>query len=142
MVKVNIVGLDQFQSKLKSIPEQLKREVRGVVEAGAKTFVRNAKKQAPKDMGFLTGGISFTKISDLTFEVVSSKEYSPYIEWGTITKVKVPSELQSYAIQFKGKGIRKNGGIIPRPFFFPQAPLVKRQIENGIAAVLNKPRTI
>lgn len=137
MVKVNIIGLDKVKANLSKMSTQLKTEVKATVEAGAKTFVRNAKRDAPKDFGQLAGSISYFPVSDLKFEIVSAKEYSPYVEWGTITRVSVPAEYQSYAIQFKGRGLRKSGGMYPHPYFFKQVPLVKMQIETGVKAIFN-----
>jgi hypothetical protein len=140
MVTIEVKGLKELQGKLKTLPQRLKTEVSAVVESGVKTFVRNAKRDVPRQFGFLGNGISYTfLISDKTrtsFMVVSNFKYSPYIEWGTITRVRVPSELQAYAIQFKGKGIRKNGGIYPHPFFFKQTPITKAQIEKGIGQII------
>jgi len=142
---VNIIGLDKVIAKFDKIPEQLQREIRGVVENGAKTFERNAKRDAPvnkeKDGGNLRQQITYYPlVSDktkTTFEIVSGAKYSAYLEWGTITRVQVPAELQGYAIQFKGKGLRKTGGIIPQPYFFKQTPLVKKQIEADVRQVLD-----
>lgn len=132
---IDIKGMKELQDKLANMPKQLQKEVSGVVEDGAKVFVRNAKRDAPVDFGVLRNEITYFPLGNLKFEIVSGARYSPYLEFGTITKVRVPVELSSYAIQFKGRGIKKNGGLYPHPFFFKQIPLVKTQIEKDIKQI-------
>jgi len=137
MVKIDIKGLDQLLANIEKMPESFKKEISGVLENGAKTFVRNAKRDAPIDHGVLAKGISYFPNAPLSFQVASNADYSAYLEWGTIAHVKVPAELQAYASEFRGKGIRKTGGIYPHPFFFKQEEPVREQIEKGIEAVIN-----
>lgn len=121
---------------MKSLPDKIVKEVNGVIEDGAKVFVSLAKRDAPVDMGVLRNSISYAPLGKTVYEVVSGAYYSPYLEWGTITKVSVPGELQAYASQFRGKGLRVTGGIFPHPFFFKQMPIIKKQIEQDIKQVL------
>lgn len=139
---VEIKGLKEIQAKLTSMPAQLKKEANLVVQRGAQIWRDGALKDAPKDIAGgigLAGGITFTPnpVTNLKAEVISAVFYSPYLEWGTITRVKVPAGEQEYAIQFKGKGIRKTGGIYPHPFFFKQQPIAKAVVEDGLKAILN-----
>jgi len=139
MITVEVKGLRELQAKIDSLQPQFKKEVEGTVERGVQLFVRNAKRDAPVNFGVLRNSISYYPTSKgevIGFEVVSGAYYSPYMEWGTITRVNVPGELAAYASQFKGKGIRKNGGIFPRPFFFKQIPFAKAEIESGILAII------
>lgn len=142
MITIDVKGLDQLKAKYDKLPTEVQAVVRASVEDGAKVFVRNAKRDAPVDHGFLRNMIAYAPlVSDkthCTFEVISNAAYSPYLEWGTITRVSVPAELQGYAIEFKGKGLRKNGGIYPHPFFFRQIPVVKGQIERDVKDLLER----
>ena len=135
---VDIKGMNELVAKLEKLPEQVKGESNGILQRGAEVFVLNAKRDAAKNFGFLTGQISFypNPVKNLSVTLTSGALYSPYVEWGTITRVKVPAELQPYAIQFKGRGIRKTGGMFPRPFFFKQLPLAKATIEKGFESML------
>jgi HK97 gp10 family phage protein len=137
MVKIDIKGLDKMIADIEKMPSSFKEEVSGVLERGAQTFVRNAKRDAPVDHGALRNGISYFPNAPLSFQVASNAFYSAYLEWGTIAHVRVPAELQAYASEFKGKGLRKTGGIYPHPFFFKQESVVREQIEKGIEAVIN-----
>lgn len=142
MVKVNIIGLKEMQNNLNKYSTELRREVSAIVENGAKTFVKLSVRAAPIDLGVLRNGISYVKLSDLRFEVISQVRYSPYLEFGTITKVSVPGELQAYAAKFRGKGLRTTGGINPHPYFFPNRGPVKSQIEKQVDARLKAEKKI
>lgn len=139
-IRVEIKGLRELQAKFNALSGEMQTEVRAIIEAGAKDWVRGAKRAAAVDNGFLKNGITYGQgIADkthCTFFVFSNAKYSPYIEWGTITKVSVPEELSNYAIQFKGKGLLKTGGITPSPFFFPQQLPVKKATELRIKALV------
>jgi hypothetical protein len=135
VIKVNVIGLKEIQAKLKNAPVTVKSQVSGAVTRGAQIWVRNAKRDAPVDLGVLRNLITHYPVGPLSQEIVSGARYSAYLEWGTITKVMVPGELQVYAALFKGKGLRKNGGIFPRPYFFKQRPLAVAEIERGIKAI-------
>lgn len=139
MITIDIKGLRELQAKFSQMPVNVVKQVRGIVENGAKVFVRNAKRDAPRDNGFLSQSISYRPIpsgqNQSAFEIVSGARYSPYMEWGTITRVRVPEDLKAYAITFKGRGIKKSGGIFPRPYFFKQRAIVKSQVEAQIAGM-------
>lgn len=148
-ITVQIVGLKEVQAKFKNLPAQLQAIVRGEVEDGCKFFVRNAQKDAPVDFGTLRQGISYAFViadkTRTTFQLVSNAKYSAYLEFGTITFAKFgvarataesqQPTLPAYAITFKGRGIRRTGGIYPQPFFFKQLPATKLFIEKKLAAV-------
>jgi len=105
---VNIIGLDRTLIKYKQLPQKLQANVRGAVENGAKVFVRNAKRDAPVDVGFLKNQITYTKLigdaDHMTFEVISGAKYSPYLEFGTKGKFRPYPGTEQFASQFKGKG--------------------------------------
>src|SRR5690349_15050485 len=107
--------MDRVIKKFGSIPTTVKKEVDAEMAATANNFVNRAVASAPVDTGFLKNEITFSRLKEMNYEIVSGARYSAFLEFGTITKVKVPAELASYALQFKGKGLRKNGGIYPRP---------------------------
>lgn len=138
VININVIGLNELQGKLSRLPQEMRTKVSATLEVGAQTFVRNAKRDAPVNFGVLRNLISYAKTGELTFEVISGAKYSPYLEWGTITKVSVPEELVGYAIQFKGRGIRKSGGISPRPYFFPQVKPTEKLLNESIPKVLDE----
>ena len=150
-ITVEIKGLRELQARFKRLPQEVRAIVQADVEDGCKFFVRNAQRDAPVDFGVLKQGISYAFVladkTRTTFEVVSNAKYSAYQEFGTITKApegvaratqesQLPA-LPAYAATFKGRGIRKNGGIIPHPFFFKQLPATRLHIEKSLAKDLN-----
>lgn len=162
---VTLTGWKEFEAKAKNLPKVLMEEIDGEVRYAAEYWAGLSKRDAPKDVGFLAGGIDAKHISEGISEVVSNADYSAYMEWGTKTRVKVPGDLQTYASQFKGKGnggdmkkmilawcerkgiskeywypiflsiIRK--GVHPHPFFFIQVPLVEKQLFTNVQKILN-----
>ena len=138
LLTLDLKGFSEVMANLEKMDDNLKKEVSATLERGAQLFVRNAKRDAPVDHSTLKQGIDYFPKANgsLSFTVTSNVKYSAYLEWGTIKRVSVPEELASYAIQFKGRGIRKNGGIFPHPFFFKQQGVVKQNIEQGIEALL------
>lgn len=76
-----------------------------------------------------------TDKKNLRGQVESRAHYSPYVEFGTGGMVNVPQGLESYAMQFKGKGIRKVN-LPPRPFLFPafhaEIPKLTERIKRAI----------
>lgn len=137
MVKVNIIGFKEMAERIKKAPVNLKKEIGAEIQFAGERFTELARKDAPKDTGQLTGSIRPKKIDDLTVEVVAGKEYAPYVEWGTITKVNVPSEFAAYASQFMTKNRKRfHGGISPHPYFFKQLPIVKKETIEHIENIL------
>lgn len=130
---VRLEGFDDFKRKLQA-GAGVPAKAHAIVTDLTYKWKELSIKSAPVNHGRLRSGISATispiNATPIVGEVYSPALYSPYMEWGTITKVNVPSSLQSYALQFKGRGIRKRGGVNPRPFFFIH--------KDGIEAELKK----
>lgn len=99
---LDLQGFAEIQDRLRKASGRLVVNVDGMLAKGAGIIARNAARDAPKDEGQLARSISSRKAAPLNHEVVSPVKYSPFIEWGTKRKAKVPAELQSYASQFKG----------------------------------------
>lgn len=138
---VEIKGLRELQAKLTDLPKKLESEVNGIIQRGAEVFVSGAQNVVPYNFGWLRGSINFypNPVKNLSVSLTAGKKYAPYVEFGTITRVSVPSVpvgLPEYALTFKGKGIRKTGGMFPRPFFFRQLPVAKRTIETAFKSIL------
>jgi HK97 gp10 family phage protein len=143
-----INGLDALKDKLKSLTHDLKDDIRQEMNASAQVIEREAKRNAPNNVGFLVNGISHYQSGDMEYTVVSAAIYSAYVEFGTRTQVSVPAGLEEFANQYrnqpnasslgakeaiynwcKSKGIEPSAwypifisimvkGIKPHPFFF------------------------
>lgn len=163
---IKLQGFREFETKIKNLPKELKQEVGGETWEAAKHWEQLSKQAAPKDQGRLVGSIKGTKTEELASEVTVNALHAPYLEWGTITKVKVPSELQAYAATFRGGGagggkakefiyawMKRVGvpkerqwfvfisiitkGIRPQPFFFIQKPIVEKEFFRNVQNILN-----
>lgn len=136
---VEIKGLTELQAKLTELPKDFESEVNGMIQRGMEVGVRNAQNIVPVNFGWLKGSINFTPnpVTNLHAKMVASRRYAPYVEFGTITRVSIPPipGLAEYALTFKGRGLRKNGGMFPRPFFFRQIPVIKQTIEKAFESL-------
>lgn len=161
---ITLTGWKEFETKLKNMPKILEQEIGGEVEDAVRLWAAGAKRDAPKDQGFLAGLISSRKLSPMMAETTSEANYSAYLEWGTKTRVRVPAELQAYASQYRGGnnqggakkmifawmervGIPKERqwitflsilikGIRPHPFFFIQKPIVEKFLFTNVQNIL------
>lgn len=129
-----------FRKSLGQFASDFEKEVKDAVLIATRQLSLDAKRFAPVDKGGLRSGIRpYNK--GLSGEVVASKEYSPYQEFGTGTKVNVPSELTDYAMQFKGRGLRKVN-MKAQPFLYPafniQQDKFPKDIERRFDKVKNK----
>ncbi len=164
---VKITGFKEFSKKAASLPKQLIKEVDAIVKDAAFLWEEMAKSAAPVDQGVLRASITTKDTGEMKAEIVSPAAHSAYIEWGTKTRVNDPSELQAYAAQFKGGGgkdakkfiyawMERVGvpeklrwitfisiitkGINPQPFFFPQKPIVEKQLKDDLSTLINVER--
>ncbi len=102
--KIQVYGLAAIKKKLGEIPRHVAEEVDGAMAVAANDFVNRAQDDAPLDQGELRNLITYSRESEMNYKVVSSAEWSAYVEWGTRTRVQIPSDLTGYASKFKGKG--------------------------------------
>jgi hypothetical protein len=141
MAKGVFVSLNGFEDLKKRIGEAVNNYVPMLdVEMSeiSNQFMNRAAEAAPVDTGFLKNHVTVNRLGQLSYEIVSGARYSAYVEFGTITHVKVPTGLEAYALQFKGRGIKKTGGMYPRPFFFPQVPIAKEELLKQSLRVLKE----
>lgn len=104
MFKIKTTGFDELQKRLEKANKSVVKEVGGVFENTAKEFVQRAKREAPKDTGFLTGEISYLKEGDLRINIVSGSKYAGYLEFGTKRNFKPIPGFEAIASELKGKG--------------------------------------
>lgn len=162
--EIRLSGFQEFQNKLANMPRIMTDQIDGEVEDAARLWEELAVNAAPVDVGFLKGLISKKRNAPMDWEVISGAEYSPYMEWGTKGRARVPSTIAAYAAQFRGKGLpgakafiyewmRRKGipkerwyitfrsimqkGVHPHPYFFIQAPLVEQQLFSRIRKIIN-----
>jgi hypothetical protein len=134
---ITLTGFKEFEAKLKSLPQSITIKADAIVQDEALRWSQLAKRSAPVNFGKLRGGIQAVPTGQMRAEVVSPVKYSPYMEWGTGTKVNVPTELLQYALQFKGQ--KKVLGISPHAFFFIHKEAVSKTLNSRLLKILNTP---
>lgn len=97
-----IEGLPELLQDIDRFGEEIVSKVSAELRASAQLIVRNAIRKAPSNMGALRRGIGYKELDHLNFEIISSADYSAFVEWGTKKKVNVPAELANFAQQFHG----------------------------------------
>jgi phage gpG-like protein len=123
-VYVDPIDLKELESKMKSLFRLSKQELSNEVGTWGLTTQRLAKERVPKDNNDLMKSIKAQRQGDQAV-VEAGMNYAPYVEFGTGRTVDL-SELdelgipQSYAAQFKGKGI-KEVNLPARPYLYNSA---------------------
>lgn len=169
-----IKGIQQTISELRKFGKDISNEINLETEATAFKIQKDAKTLAPKNFAKLAQSISvFQPISArgksiTTYGVTVNEYYGAYMEFGTGTKVKVPTEFKSIADSFKGqkigdwrqalesikawcraKGIDEKAaypilakilgaGINPQPFLYPAYQKGKKDYLNNLKRLLDK----
>jgi HK97 gp10 family phage protein len=166
---IHIKGIDSLVKKLNTLPNQVQREAGVSMQNNAWAIEKNAKINVKYDTGRLRASIHTSNPSYLTYTVSSNVKHAPYIEFGTKSKVSIPSGLESYASQFRGGGgsftdlvesiegwTRRKGiaqefaypialkiareGISASPFLFPAYEAQKKKIMQDLKKVINERR--
>lgn len=144
-----VKGFDIYAKDLKNASKTLRILADAETSASAETIARSARIKAPLNDGALRGSIQTDKLAEGKHAVNASAAHAPYIEFGTRSRAKIPSDLAEYAAQFHKKTgrtgeqakleiyewCRKKGipeerwfgifisimthGIKPQPFLFP-----------------------
>ena len=122
----------RFKSWINSVSKETRANVQNAVEASVYDLRRRAVQFAPHDKGFLKAK-SYQRLSSdrLSGEVGFMVHYAPYQEFGTGSMVKVSSDVKEFAMQFKGKGIRRVN-MRPHPFLLPSLRMASRQLIHRI----------
>ncbi len=117
---IDLEGLQPLLAKLKEMGKEVQEIVEDDLELTALAIEAKAVQRVPKDMGAsgLSGAIASGRESALNWYVSAQKEYAAYVEFGTGGLVDVPAGLEDYAIQFKGRGIKKIN-MRAQPYLFP-----------------------
>jgi HK97 gp10 family phage protein len=140
-ISFKIEGLDALIKRLGKLPPKIAKEVAMEVNASALAIQSKAKRDVKVDNGTLRNSIQLKEINQgnkIVYTVGSALKYAPYVEFGTGGEVNVPAGYETFAIQFKGKGIRKIN-LRARPYLIPafesEIPILRKNIKNVIANV-------
>ena len=136
-----IEGLDALITRLGKLAPQIAKEVAMEVNASALAIQSKARRDVVVDNSTLRSSIQLKEINrgdKIMYTVGSRLKYAPYVEFGTGGTVNVPAGYEDFAIQFKGKGIRKIN-LRPRPYLIPafesEIPILRKNIQNVIKNV-------
>jgi len=100
MINISAPGISDVIRDINTYSAKVQALIHAELKASVQTMVRNAKRDAPKDMGALAGGVNYREINQTLFEYFSQSEYSGYDEFGTRGRRRIPSEVQKLGIQF------------------------------------------
>lgn len=104
-MKSRVNGLNKLLKQIDELGAEANKMAVAVVQSTADGVVTQAKRNAPANLGKLRQSIGKTEEKGgFQAKIFAGEKYAPYIEFGTGTYVSVPPELQSLALQFKGKG--------------------------------------
>jgi HK97 gp10 family phage protein len=140
-IKINQNDLLKLKNKLDKMRAFESKTLSNELGKTGLEIVRLAKRAAPVDKGALKQSIS-TQRSGKSVNVVAAANYAPYVEFGTggrvdltdMTELGIP---ESYAAQFKGKGIREVN-LPARPFFFSSARIGFKNLLNRLNGEIQK----
>lgn len=112
--------LERFRKQLRKFSSKKTEKLKKVTELAVSKIASGARARVPRVTSRLYTSIRpLMAKSGLSGRVFTNVEYAAYVEFGTIEHVEVPLELTAYAMQFKGRGIRKKGGRKAKPFLYP-----------------------
>lgn len=161
-------GVNETIRKIKAFGDVAVRQINAETQAIAFKIEQDAKQKAPKNFGKLAQSISKVKITDSKYKVTVNELYGAYMEFGTGTKVKVPTEFKTMASSFKGKrqGTYQQGleairvwcrskgidekfayvifakilgaGVNPQPFLYPAYIKGKKDYLNNLKSLLKR----
>jgi HK97 gp10 family phage protein len=136
-----IEGLDALITRLGKLAPEIAKEVAMEVNASALAIQSKARRDVVVDNSTLRSSIQLKEVNTgdkIMYTVGSRLKYAPYVEFGTGGTVNVPAGYEDFAIQFKGKGIRKIN-LRPRPYLIPafesEIPVLRKNIQNVIKNV-------
>ena len=167
MAKESIKGIPEVIKELRAIGKDMEKLIDAETLDIAMQIEADAKKYAPKNFGKLAQSINHEKIKESNYRIGTNELYAGYMEFGTGTKVNVPTEFKDLAASFKGKkGNYKEGlaaiklwckakgidekfawvifakilgaGVNPQPFLYPAWVKGKKQYLNNLTKLLKK----
>jgi hypothetical protein len=107
MVTLKINGLKEYQAQIKALPAALEKRGNAIIQNNLLEMARNAKADAPVDMGRLKNAISVKQNKPLDWSLVCQAAYAVYIEFGTKGRYQpIPGVDPS---EFKGAGGTEGG---------------------------------
>ncbi len=99
---IDLSGIPRLEKKLADLNSKIANDIAKEMSASTLKIERDAKRNAPVNMGTLRQSIHATSKDKLTHNVEVGVSYGAYVEFGTGGKVSIPAGFQDYAATFKG----------------------------------------
>ena len=140
--KIDKNDLAKLARKMEALKKISRQEMSNELGKAAFDIVRLAKRSAPVDKGNLRSLIGLELTNTNQIEIFSNATYSAYVEFGTGARVSLTDMRElgipdSYAAQFKGKGIR-DVNLPARPYFFSSARTGLQTLLKRLDNTINK----
>lgn len=113
-----VTGLEETIRRLASFGDNARREIASDIISTAYEIHAEAVQNVPIQTGNLKQSGFVDAVSELKAEITFNEDYAPFVEFGTGGEVDVPSGWESFAMQFKGRGV-KTVNLPARPFLIP-----------------------
>ena len=107
MITVKVNGLKEVQAQITSYSLSLEKKADAIVANKVREIVINAKRDAPKDFGRLSGAITAKKNGNADYSMTCDVAYAVYMEFGT--KGHYTPQPGIDASEFKAMGEGKTG---------------------------------
>lgn len=139
---IDKADLTKLQNKMKELQKLDRQGLSNELGAFALKSVAEMQREVPKQTFDLMRSITATAQNKQVI-LEAGKHYAPYVEFGTgrmvdlqhLKKLGIP---ESYAMQFKGRGIREVN-LPARPFFFTT---IRRQLKVFLKSIDQKIKKI
>lgn len=123
----------KFRNWVRAQSAETQKECRVIIIDTTTEFHRNAVRNAPVNKKVGRGNRLRSSIhmvfspSRLSSTVTANANYAPYQEFGTGNRVRVPAGYETFAWQFKGRGIRKVN-MSPQPYFIDAYEMAQKRL--------------
>ena len=128
---ISVVGLNNLAQKVQV-------NLIGALQEAALNIETGAKMDCPVDMGILRDSIHIEPITGedvYGYKIGTVLSYAPYVEFGTGTRVSVPSGYDEFAMQFKGQ--KEVAGMNAQPYLLPNFEMQVEQFKSNIEKALS-----
>ena len=135
--EINVFGIDKLIGELKNYSEKVYTNIDNAMQESARNVQRQAIMDAPSDMSTLRRSIQVKPIKEETwsgYEIFSLLPYAPYVEFGTGTRVTIPTGYEEYAMQFKGQ--KEIVGMNAQPYLIPNFEMEKANLMANLKKIV------
>jgi len=135
--EMNVFGIDKLIGELKNYNEKVYIGIDNAMQESARNVQRQAIMDAPSNMGTLRRSIDVKPIKEESwsgYEIFSLLPYAPYVEFGTGTRVTIPTGYEEYAMQFKGQ--KEIVGMNAQPYLIPNFEMEKANLMANLKKIV------